>query len=295
MIETTELKTQKAKPKLSSPDGEVPIQAALSYLLHPGVRPRSYTHKPPEGVPWENCDYLPKRVQIHDAKVASLQPSLEREGFELFVAPSNAKNFYDSSEVQKVYYPEAVEIALAATGGKEVYIFDHLVRRRDQSGSAMSFGRNGNSDVPSANGRIHNDYTEESGLRRLSRVLPNPKDREKVGRYSIINLWRSIKGPILDTPLALCDARSVVLRDLVVADVINSDRVGEVYFVTHSDCHRWSYFSHMARDEVVVFKQFDSQLSGTSRFTPHAAFDHPNSPVGAPPRESIELRCLVVY
>ena len=295
MIEMSELKTQKSKPKLNSPDGELPIQANLSYLLHSGVRPRSYTYQPPEGVPWENCDYVPKRVQIQDARVASLQPSLEREGFELFVAPSNVENFYDSSEVQKVYYPEAVEIALAATGGKEVHIFDHLVRRRDLSGSAMSFGRNGNGDIPSANGRIHNDYTEESGLRRLSRVLPIPKEREKVGRYSIVNLWRSIKGPILDAPLALCDARSVVLRDLVVADVINSDRVGEVYFVTYSDSHRWSYFSQMARDEVVIFKQFDSQLSGTSRFTPHAAFDHPNSPVGEPPRESIELRCLVVY
>lgn len=295
MIELSESKIQKSKPKRNSPDGDLPIQAALSYLRNSGVRPRSYTHQPPEGVPWENCDYIAQRVQIQDARVASLQPSLEREGFELFVAPSKVVNFYDSSEVKKVYYPEAVEIALAATGGKKVYIFDHLVRRRDLASSAMSFGRSANSEVPSSNGRIHNDYTEASGLRRLSLVLPDPSERESVGRYSIINIWRSIRGPILDTPLAICDARSVVLRDLVVADVINSDRVGEVYFMTYSNSHRWSYFSQMAREEAVVFKQFDSQLSGTSRFTPHAAFDHPNSPAGEPPRESIELRCLVVY
>jgi hypothetical protein len=36
-------------------------------------------------------------------------------------------------------------------------------------------------------------------------------------------------------------------------------------------------------------------MSGVARFTPHAAFAHPNAPASTPPRESIEVRCLVVY
>lgn len=59
--------------------------------------------------------------------------------------------------------------------------------------------------------------------------------------------------------------------------------------------HRWSYFSAMDRHEALVFKQFDAQVSGVARFTLHAAFDHPQAPTDAPCRESIELRCLVVY
>jgi hypothetical protein len=32
-----------------------------------------------------------------------------------------------------------------------------------------------------------------------------------------------------------------------------------------------------------------------ARFTPHAASEHPDAPASAPPRESIEVRCLVAY
>ena len=114
-------------------------------------------------------------------------------------------------------------------------------------------------------------------------------------RYCIVNIWRSIKGPVLDTPLAVCDARSVMAKDLVNAEVRYPRRTGEIYLATHSPAHRWSYFSAMDRHEALVFKQYDSQLSGVSRYTPHAAFDHPDAPADAPLRESIEARCLVVF
>ena len=51
----------------------------------------------------------------------------------------------------------------------------------------------------------------------------------------------------------------------------------------------------MDRHEALVFKQYDSQLGGVARFVPHTAFDLPDIPADAPLRESIELRCLVVF
>lgn len=45
-----------------------------------------------------------------------------------------------------------------------------------------------------------------------------------------------------------------------------------------------------------MFCSFDSVQDGSvAVFTPHTGFQDPNSPVGAPPRESIELRALVFY
>ncbi|WP_307867214.1 CmcJ/NvfI family oxidoreductase [Variovorax sp. E3] len=126
-------------------------------------------------------------------------------------------------------------------------------------------------------------------------MLPDADEAASVRRYCIVNIWRSIKGPVLDTPLAVCDARSVMARDLVNAEVRYPRRTGEIYLATHSPSHRWSYFSAMDRHEALVFKQYDSQLSGVSRYTPHAAFDHPDAPADAPLRESIEARCLVVF
>ena len=126
-------------------------------------------------------------------------------------------------------------------------------------------------------------------------VLTDPDEAAAVRRYCIVNVWRSIKGPVLDTPLAVCDARSVMAKDLVSAEVRYPRRTGEIYLATHSPSHRWSYFSAMGRHEALVFKQYDSQLGGVSRYTPHAAFDHPETPADAPLRESIEARCLVVF
>jgi len=44
-----------------------------------------------------------------------------------------------------------------------------------------------------------------------------------------------------------------------------------------------------------VFKQYDSEVSGVRRFTPHCAFDLPGILPDAPLRASIEIRCLVTH
>jgi hypothetical protein len=107
--------------------------------------------------------------------------------------------------------------------------------------------------------------------------------------------WRSVGGKVVDTPLALCDARTVSAEDLVATDMYYPNRVGEIFLVHQSPCHRWAYFSAMDCHEALVFKQYDSQVSGVSRFTPHCAFDLPEIPPDAPLRASIEIRCLVIY
>lgn len=271
------------------------IVAGLSYLAPTDERPVSYAFDPPAGVPRENCAYVTHDMPILDARGLAGGASIDREGFELWDAPSAVKDFFDEQAVRSIYYAEASELALAVTGGQRAHVFDHLVRRREPQRAALTFGRRGADGVAAANGRIHNDYTEASGRSRLHRVLTDPAVAARVRRYSIVNVWRSIKGPVLDTPLAVCDARTVLAADLVSSDVRYPRRTGEIYVALHSPLHRWAYFSAMDRHEALVFKQFDAQLSGVARFTPHAAFDHPQAPADAPGRESIELRCLVVY
>ena len=139
-------------------------------------------------------------------------------------------------------------------------------------------------------------------------------------RLQIINVWRSISkaGPVQCYPLAVVDSRSVELEDLVVFEVHYADRVGENYFVKHSERHKWCYYSAMQHDEALVIKQWDTegrlahqaaQAAGApgapldpkrplvSDFCIHAAFD--SDPDGdktnLPARESIETRVIVVY
>jgi hypothetical protein len=271
------------------------VAAELGYLKPIGERPYHYTYEPPNGEPWENCGYDVRPVRIADARGLVSRPSVNVEGFELRDVPTAVSDFLDEEEITRVYYGEAAEIARAATGAKHAHVFDHLVRKRESGRPALTFGRSGNDGKPAANGRIHNDYTEESGKRRLELVLKDPGAAAAVERYGIVNVWRSIKGPVLDTPLAVCDARAVSAADLVVSEVRHPKRAGEIYLLRYSRRHRWFYFPAMDRHEALVFKQYDSQVSGVARYTPHAAFDHPDTPREAPLRESIEVRCLVVY
>ena len=53
---------------------------------------------------------------------------------------------------------------------------------------------------------------------------------------------------------------------------------------------------HTSLDSNHTFESFDSVQDGSvAVFTPHAAFEDPTTPEGAPLRESIELRALVFY
>jgi hypothetical protein len=232
-------------------------------------------------------------MRITDARAFSAAPSVHREGFELWDAPSDVTDFGDEKAIVKIYYEEMADLACRVTGAARAYVFDHLVRKREAGRSALTFGRLGNNRKPATNGRAHNDYTEGSGAGRMRVVLGDAA--AAVERYSIVNIWRSISGPIVDTPLGVFDSRTVSVADLVPSEVRYPGRTGEIYLLTHSSRHRWSYYSAMDRHEALIFKQFDSQVGGVARYTPHAAFDLPDAPPDAPLRESIELRCLVVY
>lgn len=269
------------------------VQAALSYLAPTSLRPVSYAFEPPPGEPWENCAYEARPTCIADAR-RGMAPHIDREGFELREARTRVRDFLDDDEVCRVYHPESAELALAVTGAEQAHVFDHLVRRREADRAALTFGRQGRGQQAAANGRIHNDYTEASGRRRLALLLGD-EAAARVRRHAIVNIWRSIRGVVRDTPLAVCDARSVGSAELVASDVRYPKRTGEIYLMTHAASHRWSYFPLMDRGEALVFKQFDSQREGVARFTPHAAFDDPATPADAPLRESIELRCLVTW
>jgi hypothetical protein len=252
-------------------------------------------YEPPTGTAQQNCEYRVSPVWIKDARAMAPSPSIHVEGFELWDAPTAVTDFTDEDTIRNRYYAEVVELAKYVTGADHAHIFDHQLRQREAGRPSLTFGRHGDGRRPGAAGRIHNDYTESSGQKRFEILSLDEKVRTTTQRFAIINIWRSIGGKIVDTPLALCDARSISVKDLVVTDLRYRDRVGELYLVHESPRHRWAYFSEMDRSEALVFKQYDSQVNGTARFTPHSAFDLPDIPPDAPLRQSIEIRCLVTY
>lgn len=269
------------------------VRADISYVAPSTEKLYNYMYEPADGSPQHNCKYELRTVSIADARALTLAPSIHAGGFELWDAPSRVADLRDEDAVRKTYYEECAELACAVTGGSRAYVFDHQLRKREAGHPSLTFGRHGDGSKPAAAGRIHNDYSESSGRRRLALVVGAEKACT-VERFCIVNVWRSIAGPVLDTPLALCDARTVGALDLQLSELRYTHRTGEIYLLSYSPRHRWSYYSRMDRHEALVFKQYDSQVNGVARYTPHAAFDLPDVPVDAPLRESIEVRCLIV-
>ena len=211
------------------------------------------------------------------------------EGFDLLEQQSAVKNFYDDDEVRAVYYPEAAQALKQATGADRVFIFDHTVRRRVPGAEDRRAGPR----QPAT--RVHVDHTAKSGPQRVRDWFPDEAEQLLRGRVQIINLWRPIRGPLLDAPLAVCNAQTISPDDLVASDLIYPHRVGETYAVKYNPAHQWFYVPGMRIDEVLLLKCYDSELDGRARFLPHTAFIDPSTPSDAPPRESIELRTLVFH
>ena len=268
-----------------------PVSTTLEYLASGDRKPVTYMLAPPGGHTWETSDYAARPVAIRDGRGRVDAPLLDREGFQLCHAPSAMSGFADRDTIEHVYYPEMTKLALEASGASRAIVFDHLVRRR-APGPRTPFGaRDGRR--PGAATRVHCDFTPASANRRLALELEK-LGIDDVARFAIVNLWRSTGLPVLDAPLAVCDARTVQPSDLVAADIVYPTRTGEVFEVLYNPAHAWTYFHAMQFDEVLLFKQYDSQ-DGVARYTPHAAFEHPATPAGTPPRESIEIRCLLIY
>jgi hypothetical protein len=266
------------------------VAAGLRYLEPTSEKPRSLEFDPPPGVPRTTAVYREHMVEIRDVRPVASALSLEREGFQLLTAPTSVRNFDDEQAVRTRYYAETISLLEELTGASRVVVFDHTIRRRIPGATDRSTGVP-RQPVP----RVHNDYTVKSGPQRVRDLLGDEADGLLQKRFSVINVWRPIRGPIQDSPLAVSDARSVHDNDLVATDLIYPDRTGEIYYVKFNPEHKWFYAPAMRDDEVILIKCYDSVDDGRARFVPHSAFVDPTTPAGAPPRESIELRTLVFY
>jgi len=266
------------------------IEAQLNYLAPMAERPRSYTFDPPPGVPRSNSMHEAHTVAIHDARPFASEISLDREGFAVLHQQSAVRDFWDEDEVRRVYYPEVQRVLAEVTGASKVFIFDHTLRRRVKG--AVDWSREAPRQPAT---RVHVDHTADSGPQRVRDFFGDEAEALLRGRVQVINLWRPIRGPLRDAPLAVCDVESVAPGDLVASDLVYQHRVGEIYGVTFNPSHRWFYVPQMQPDEALLLKCFDSATDGRARFAPHTAFEDPTTPADAPPRESIEIRTLVFH
>jgi hypothetical protein len=265
------------------------VEAPLNYLADKAEKPVTYMYTPPPGIPPRTGRYAPYLMPIYDGRPILSQISLDTHGFRLTHHETAVANFYDEQEVRTIYYPEVERLVKEITGAVKVLVFDHNVR----CGPMAKRGENGAREPVKG---AHNDYTLRSGPQRVRDLLDAEEAAARLQhRFMEINVWRPIRGPVQESPLAVCDARSLTQQDFVAMDLKYRDRTGEVYSLAFNPNHRWFYFPHMQANEALLLKCYDSMDDGRARFTAHTAFDDPTTPPTAPARESIEARTLVFF
>ncbi|MBS28623.1 MAG: methyltransferase [Alphaproteobacteria bacterium] len=225
---------------------------------------------------------------IRNGRLMRDEFSLDRNGFVFCDHPTKVTDFFDADQVSGVYYGEACRLVAEMSGASRVEVFDHTVRSSNEDTRKEKLVRE---PVHSA----HNDYTENSGPRRVQEIFPDEAAELLTKRFAIIQVWRAINKTIEVDPLTICDARTFRPDDLITAERRYPHRVGETYRLAFSPGQEWYYFPHMTRDEALVFKVYDSDTSLDARFTPHTSFTDPTSPKDGKPRESIEIRTFAFF
>lgn len=284
--------------------------------------------------PWGKVDadyasykQLWQKRSVHDLRdeVKSGNFSTDTSGFSVHQSPSSEKAFTDDSAVRGGYYSE-IESALHShlpdgKNIKKVVIFDHTIRRRTKDAARTPVQQ------------VHVDQTAGAAEARVRRHLPREEAEELLkGRFQIVNVWRPIENAASDHPLAVIDWRTTEPADFVPIDLLYPKRAdsvadgdddrgkeirpddstwtslegyevrGETFGVKPSPKHKFYYVKDMTPDELLFLKCYDSfgegqtcGRNGIAVRTPHTAFADPNTPQDAPPRQSIEVRCLVFY
>jgi len=268
-------------------DQDGAVTAALNYHLDDGTKPVNETFGPANihGRSTGTPDRQPMRIA--NARLIAGQLTLDKQGFCLARHHTSVKNILDKEELKAVYYPEMERLVCEVSGAYRAVLFDHTIRHGDEATREEKLLRE-----PVF--YVHNDYTEASAPRRLRELLPDEAEVLLAKRFAIIQVWRPLK-TIARNPLAIADARSVALADLLPSERRYPHRVGETYRILHNPAHQWYQFPAMSPEEAIVFKVYDSAKDGRARFTPHTSFDDPSTPADAPPRESIESRMFAFF
>ncbi len=262
------------------------VQASLKFGV-PTAGRRARAIRKGIRLEYEGSEFEDRDVLIRNGRPIADRFAIEENGFVFLHADTAARDFFDKEELNTLYYPEVESLVKRVTGASRVVIFDHTLRSGDE---VMQEEKQIREPVMA----VHNDYTERSGPQRVQDLMPEEADELLRHRFQIVQVWRPAV-EVQSSPLAICDAASIEKDDLILTELHYENRVGEIYHLAWNPAHRWFYFPGMRPDEALVFKVYDSAVDSHSRYTAHGAFEDPDTPPGAPPRRSIEVRSLAFF
>ncbi|ASJ72048.1 CmcJ/NvfI family oxidoreductase [Granulosicoccus antarcticus] len=266
------------------------VKTQLNYSVDNGREIDYYFFEPAQDVKLNPPGTDVQDVVIRDGWSQAESFSLDAEGFAIKSFDGGFRQFDNEEAITSLLYPQVIEFIKKQTGARRVEIFDKTIRQRLPDDLSQQTEEHRPAVL-----LVHSDYTPRSGPARVRDILPEDADELLTGRVVFYNFWKSLYDVVEELPLACCDARSSIDEDMLLMNLKYSDRTGEIYVLRHSPDHKWWYFPKMSADHALLLKTYDSEIDGRARFMGHSAFEDPTTPVGAQPRQSIEIRTMAFF
>ena len=236
---------------------------------------------------------------------------MDRLGVSLAHLDSKCSNFYDSAEVERVFYPEIEKLLLEFfPGATDALVYNHDVFDKDYTGDRTEDQDNKN---PGVNARyvnlVHNDLNDNSGRVRCRELLTKnlrnfgrpqnyteaEADAKMSRRFMSINLAKPME-TVEQFPFVLCAWPSFADQPYINNYRIYDDRVGETTRFTYRPDHEWYWFPQQKSTEVSMLKCYDSVTDGSvSRWSFHTACIDPTAPADARCRKNVVVRAYVFF
>lgn len=237
-----------------------------------------------------------RAVAIDDAR--GLDLDLDTSGFVLTRHTSAVRDFREEARVRDTYYREVGEVVRDMTGADAVFVYSHTVRTEDTSDFNVAYAR-----------FVHCDYSLGGTAERRRNALTKHRadlDPARHWEFAWFNTWQPIEREVRKNPLAVIDARTLDLGDVLdyyytgyrsksgpETGAMAMENGAPSSMPVFNPDQRFYYFSRMQTDEMMVIKQLDTR-PGRARGCPHTSFDL-DAPPDAPGRRSIEVRMACAF
>ncbi len=249
--------------------------------------------------------------EYHPGLSASSPECMDKLGVSLAHCESACQNFYDSSEVERVFYPEIERLLLEFfPDATDALVYNHDVFDKDYQGDRTEdqTKKNPGVNINYAN-IVHNDLNDNSGRVRsrelLTKNLRNfgreqhyteaQADAKMSKRFMSINLAKPME-TVGQNPFVLCAWPSFADQPYITNYRIYDDRVGETTRFTHRAGHDWYWFPQQKSTEVSMLKCYDSVTDGSvSRWSFHTACVDPTAPKDAACRKNVVVRSYIFF
>ena len=253
-----------------------------------------------------------RRMQeYHPGLSPTSSECMDKLGVSLAHCESKCQNFYDATEVERVFYPEIEKLLLDFfPGATDALVYNHDVFDKDYKGDVKEDQDNKNPGVNTFYANIvHNDLNDNSGRVRCRELLTKNlrnfgrtqryteagADAKMSRRFMSINLAKPME-TVRQNPFVLCAWPSFADQPYINNYRIYDDRVGETTRFTYRPNHEWYWLPEQKPTEVSMLKCYDSVTDGSvSRWSFHSACVDPTAPDDASCRRNVVVRSFIFF